>query len=282
MNKKALIMVMFLIVNISIIYAIENDWKIIANSSNIYHINTFYLKSGVQNRNYNTYIEINIPVIQTLKGEIKNTVILRLYLYENYFNHISSLPDNIDVILFLKRHFNPWGPQYGNEFNYYIADNIKDSIIIYDNDYFNYLTNEITFQNRIITEKLYEQFEINTRINGRVRNLVRRITNRSSQVNCFIELENNGNNGVPYIILCLYDFRELPIKNISLRNYSPNAFEGVRHYGPYLVVDALAAILNQITGESFGFIYNGDDTTDEERKEAINGWYIYLYYLMKK
>ena len=36
------------------------------------------------------------------------------------------------------------------------------------------------------------------------------------------------------------------------------------------VVDALAAILNQITGQDFGFIYNG--ATDAERTKAIQGW----------
>jgi hypothetical protein len=47
------------------------------------------------------------------------------------------------------------------------------------------------------------------------------------------------------------DRRSLPDPRISLKNKSPQAFEGLRHYGPQEVVDALAAILNQITGQKF-------------------------------
>ena len=60
----------------------------------------------------------------------------------------------------------------------------------------------------------------------------------------------------------------------SLKNKSPEAFEGLRHYGPQKVVDALAAILNQITGQNFGFIYNG--ATDAERTKTVRGWRDFL------
>ncbi len=36
------------------------------------------------------------------------------------------------------------------------------------------------------------------------------------------------------------------------------------------MVDALAAVLNQITGRNFGFIYNG--ASEEERRSAVDGW----------
>jgi hypothetical protein len=48
----------------------------------------------------------------------------------------------------------------------------------------------------------------------------------------------------------------------------------MRHYGPQVVVDALAAILNQVTGQSFGDIYNG--ATDKERTKTIQGWRDFL------
>ena len=70
------------------------------------------------------------------------------------------------------------------------------------------------------------------------------------------------------------DRRRLPDPRISLRNKSPQAFEGLRHYGPEKVVDALAAILNQITGQHFGFIYNG--ATDAERTQTVRRWRDYL------
>lgn len=50
--------------------------------------------------------------------------------------------------------------------------------------------------------------------------------------------------------------------------------EPIRFYGPAKVVDALAAILNQITGKSFGFIYNGG--TEAERTSSVRGWHDFL------
>jgi hypothetical protein len=75
-----------------------------------------------------------------------------------------------------------------------------------------------------------------------------------------------------HIIARMDDRRSLPDPRISLRNKSPDAWEGIRFYGPEKVVDALAAILNQITGRDFGFIYNGDEATEAERTKAVSGW----------
>jgi hypothetical protein len=60
---------------------------------------------------------------------------------------------------------------------------------------------------------------------------------------------------------------------ISLVNHTPNAFEAMRHYGPEQVVDGLDAVLNQITGESFGSIANGG--SDRQRAASVAGWRIY-------
>jgi hypothetical protein len=75
------------------------------------------------------------------------------------------------------------------------------------------------------------------------------------------------------MIMSLEDRTPLPQKAISLSNKSPNAFEGIRHYGPTVRTEAIAAILNQITGYSFGGIYNG--ATEEQRRAEIDGWRIY-------
>jgi hypothetical protein len=86
--------------------------------------------------------------------------------------------------------------------------------------------------------------------------------------------------GVPYIILLMDNFQTLPIRSIILQNKSEYALEAYRQYGPELVIDALAAILNQITRENFGEIYNGE-ATQEERILVLNGWRIYLYKLIQ-
>lgn len=90
----------------------------------------------------------------------------------------------------------------------------------------------------------------------------------------FREIEALGLDAVEAIVAQMDDRRPLPRAAISLVNKSPDAFEGMRHYSPDVVVDALAAILNQLTGESFGFIYNGD--SEAERTATVNGWRIYV------
>src|SRR5215475_5474831 len=92
------------------------------------------------------------------------------------------------------------------------------------------------------------------RMAEKVTSLVNRATNAATEVDAFKSLESLGAAAVPYIVGHLDDVRPLPIKAISLENKTPDAFEGLRHYRPSVVHDALSAILNQITGESFEFV----------------------------
>jgi hypothetical protein len=96
----------------------------------------------------------------------------------------------------------------------------------------------------------------------------------SGQQALFDQLIALGDEAVPAIIMQMDDQRPLAASQISLVNKFPGAFEGIRHYGPDLIVDALEAVLNDITGESFGGIYNGGSS--EERAKAVRGWRIYL------
>lgn len=93
------------------------------------------------------------------------------------------------------------------------------------------------------------------------------------QARIFSEIEELGPSAVPALIALMDDLRPLAFDQISLVNNFPGAFEGIRHYGPERVVDALAAILNQITSESFGNIHNGG--TEEQRSHAVAGWRTY-------
>ena len=104
----------------------------------------------------------------------------------------------------------------------------------------------------------------------RVTALVEATTQKATEDQAFIELESLGDGSVPYLIGHLGDERELPNKEISFSNNAPDAFEGIRHYGPKVVHDALAAVLNQITGKSFGFVYNG--STQAEREADRKQW----------
>jgi hypothetical protein len=93
------------------------------------------------------------------------------------------------------------------------------------------------------------------------------------QQRAFNRLEALGQEAVPAIIAQMDDRRALRTAAISLANHSPDAFESVRHCGPKQVVDGLDAVLNQITGQSFGSIMNGG--SDRQRDAAVAGWRIY-------
>ena len=114
----------------------------------------------------------------------------------------------------------------------------------------------------------------NAKIDKRVGVLIEKTLKIRSERKAFADIEALGCPAVPAIIQRMDDRRSLPDPNISLRNKSPNAFEAVRHYGPEQVVDALAAILNQLTGQNFGLIYNG--ATDEDRTRAVQAWRKFL------
>lgn len=94
--------------------------------------------------------------------------------------------------------------------------------------------------------------------------------NLAQQSETFQKLEGLGESAVPYIVKHMDSRKKLKFSVISLNNKAINSFEASRHYSPVLVVDALSAILNQITGEQFGYIYNGG--TDAERDRVVKGW----------
>jgi hypothetical protein len=111
-------------------------------------------------------------------------------------------------------------------------------------------------------------------IDVRVKQLIEKTQHEATEADAFRELEALRCQAVPAIIKNMDDRRLLPKRYIALENKSPQAFESIRQYGPERVVDALAAILNQVTGQHFGFIYNG--ASDVERAKTVAGWREYL------
>jgi hypothetical protein len=98
------------------------------------------------------------------------------------------------------------------------------------------------------------------------------------EAQAFSVLEALGNEAVPYIVGQLGDFRPLPVQRISLVNKSPKAFEGLRHYSPRTVHDALSAILNQVTGQHFEVVYNGaSEATRVQNRERWRLWCVQAF-----
>ena len=136
---------------------------------------------------------------------------------------------------------------------------------------------EIAKQNEIIASNAHEKICPIVQHSSKVKKLIENMLVESKATGAYTELEKLGFQAVPAIICQMDDRRELAVKGISLENKSPQAWEAFRHYSPELVVDVLEAILNQITGKSFGSIHNGG--TEDERANTVNGWRIYLWHL---
>jgi len=62
-------------------------------------------------------------------------------------------------------------------------------------------------------------------------------------------------------------------EKISLAPWWPDAHEGLVHYGPETVTDALSVALMALTNEDLTAIYNGG--TELERQQAVRIWKIY-------
>lgn len=99
--------------------------------------------------------------------------------------------------------------------------------------------------------------------------LLEQLTQSETEAKAFGQLEALGTDATPYLIGHLSDMRPLPISEIELANHADNAFEGLIHYKPAVVHDALAAILNQLTGQSFIFVYNGASPTDRQSNTGL-------------
>jgi hypothetical protein len=247
----------------------ENYWRSVAAAKYILVANNSEL--AADNAKTNEYYEYNIHINKPLKGNAQENIRFKVYMRENNYNFINSLDKSGKAILFIVSAYDGYG------INNYLADYyIENAIIIHTEAAEEVIRNEIELQNNIINDKLYESFAFDNKLYRKVNNYIRNTKNILIEHISFRKLEAMGENAVPYIILLLDNFEKLPIKSISLTNKSEGAFEGMRHYGPELVIDALTAILNQITGEAFGTIYNGD-AGQEERILALNGWRIYLY-----
>ncbi|MCB9876069.1 MAG: hypothetical protein H6835_00575 [Planctomycetes bacterium] len=109
--------------------------------------------------------------------------------------------------------------------------------------------------------------------------LVKRLTGGAElQRESFAALEALGEDAVVELIAAMDDRRKLPEAKLTLDNHAADAFEAQRRYAPKLVVDGMAAILNQITHESFGGIFNG--ASDAERDAAVRGWTLYAHYVL--
>lgn len=218
------------------------------------------------------YIEIDFAVDTILKGDVPSKeIIINKYICKQ--RDKAPYCNDSNLFLFNSKKsviFLTLGPSGG----YYFPNRLPNSIFPEADKV--KIKEEIAKQNEIIANKAHENICPTVQHSSEVRSLIEDMLITSKATAAYAKLEKMGIQAVPATICLMDDRRELAVKGISLENKSPKAWEAMRHYSPKVVVDVLEAILNQITGQSFGFIENGG--TEEERANTVRGWRTYLWH----
>lgn len=255
-------------------------WKLIAQSHSIVVGNMSPPAQAItqaQSTKKYDYLNIPVKVSACIKGKQcqQHTNISYYTQPASYSPNPNTLlsVDSKSAILFLTQ-----VDEGNNEEKQYFAGYTPKALQVHSQDLENAVRLEVARQAEVpnLLASLYDTRK--DPIFKRVKNLINKITIKNGQEKAFAELEKLGMKAVPAMINLMDDRRRLANPEISLRNSNPNATEGIRHYEAELVVDAVAAILNQITSENFGSIYNGG--TERERSLAIVAWRVYMYHLL--
>jgi hypothetical protein len=263
---------------------INSHWASIAYASDIYIIESSDLKAiAKDDRIRNKYYYYTIPVSEALKGMKVDAVKLDIYLNREFSDYVTRLPDETKLIIFINNHYERYRLSGQDEFSNIIVHSngheYDKGIVVYTDTTYNEIINEIWNQQLILQDRLYENFQKKDVLNDAIKGLFDRLMDCEMTQDIFDEIITMGEEIIPYIILNMDDHRELPVNHISIVNDSPDAWEGLAHYGPRLVIDIAALMLAKLTrGYNFGNIYSGY-STNEERHRTLDSWRIYLYYV---
>jgi hypothetical protein len=203
-----------------------------------------------------------------------------MFLDQVFIDNIKLLPDNTLLIIFILNRYAESRNSDVDKFNNFFLGVDAEAIILYTDKVYRETVDEIESQQTILNEKLYTAFLRDEVMDRKIKGLIDELVIEERETEAFEELLIMGRGAVPYIILHMDDFRELPIKYARVIDESPDAFdafEGWVHYNPKTVIDMLGIIVNKLAKTNFGYIWNGG--TNEERQRVLNGWRIYLYYL---
>lgn len=257
------------------------DWQLVAKSDVIgtgqLSVPVKSIQDSLQSSKYR-YETLSLKNYQLIKGKSNKKVIdfitsTRPTIFSPQPKDIIGLDEKV-VVVFLVYVNQPQNPRF------YFAGHTPHSLLGHQQSIVSEISREVENQQRIIKSFPISRSSKPDNLHKKVASLIEQMVDPATESQAFEDLEKMGTSAVPSIIRLMDDRRPLPIKSITLHNNFPNAFEAARHYRPEVVADALSAILNQITGVSFGSIYNGG--SEQERARTINNWRIYLYYSVEQ
>ena len=258
----------------------DDFWRYIAGSQ--------YIVSGTLNvdtnkineiRNSKTaFYEFKFTVDSVFKGGLQaKEIIIRKTICSK--DEKTNRCNDSNLVLFNgQKIIAPINISYTNPAQFAFARSTSKSILLENDENKTRVLNEIAKQKDIIENKLYAEACPITQHADSVKALIEDMLVASKAEDAYTQLEKLGRHALPAIICQMDDRRELAIKSITLQNNYPGATQPSRHYTPQVVVDVLVALLHQAVGNDFGFIQNG--ASEEERTKTINGWRIFLWYLI--
>lgn len=261
----------------------DSLWENVARATHVvegvFHIDTNKI-SKIKNSK-SDYVDVEFDVKAVLKGELPQTNLsLREFICDKketapYCDESKLIALNEKkVVAFIHKRSYQLYKKDTTEF--YFSGRTLNSIFPDTAGNKSRIINEIERQKLIINNKLFMADCPDDSNYSKAKEYVENMMSEFTAEQAYVDLEKMGKAAVPSMICLMDDRRELAVKRISLKNNWPDAWEAYRHYSPKLVVDVMSAILNQITGESFGEIYGGG--SEEERRCAVDAWRVYLWY----
>jgi hypothetical protein len=253
------------------------DWRLVAESDLILRAHLTVpveaIRASVAAENY-AYLTLRAWIVEVLKGKPNATAVeVRYFTRPNSYSPSPQAVIDLnqkEALVFLLRSDDPAVA------GLYFAGHTPRALQVIEPDVLKAVREEVQNQQRIIATYPRSKAAQPDAQHQKVRALVQQMLDKRTEEAAFEKLEQMGPVAIPSMIRLMNDRRPVPIQSISLVNKSPDAFEGIRHYGPKVVVDAMAALLEQMTGEHFGIIVNGG--SERERAATVHGWRVYLHY----
>jgi hypothetical protein len=252
---------------------LDPEWRLVAEADYIVRARLEVPKGELDNAirtGKGDHNRIKLHVIEVIKGSIGVGPIECVYWSggEDYTpspRAVLSL-DGSEVLAFTHE----WGKDEG-----YIAHD-KRAIRPYEPGKAEQVRREVLNQ-RLIADSFAklpaakpDEFE------GAVKGLIAKMLAEKTQQEAVYALQRLDPRAAPSIIRLMDDRRPLVLKHTQFLNTAPGAFEGIVHYGPVVAVDALSAVLPELTREGFGQIYNGG--SEKDRRQVVDAWRTYLHY----
>ncbi|HEX3465920.1 MAG TPA: hypothetical protein VHS78_17870 [Candidatus Elarobacter sp.] len=215
------------------------------------------------------YVDLAVDVAQTLKGASSRRIVVRFYSKDTAYAPSSKtlLAMNGRPVMAFLTTIDVGGPS--GAAGTYFAGDTPSALRAPSPGATAEIRAEVARQARVLRDwRPHPDWPHHAAVKA----LIAKTLRAQTEEQAFKDLEALGPDAVPAIADLMDDRRALGEPRITLNN-PPDFFEATSHYAPELVVDALAVILGQITGEHFGAVANGG--SNAQRRLAVDGWRIY-------